>query len=120
MSIYTWARYQNGILKPIGSLPLKENQRVQIIVLPQPQEADEVDEARLAEMHRRADEWLAQQTPDAVRPAPSLSPEEQRAFEAEFDEILREMRAPNVAFSEEEVMADVAVALAEVRAEQVK
>jgi len=35
MSISTWARYKNGILKPIGSLPLKENQRVRIIVLPQ-------------------------------------------------------------------------------------
>jgi len=119
MSISTWARYQSGILKPIGTLPLKENQRVRIIVLTQPEEA-EVDEARLAEMHRRADEWLAQQPPDAVRPAPSLSPEEQRAFEAEFDEILREIRAPNVAFSEEEVTADVAAALAEVRAEQTK
>jgi len=120
MSISTWARYQNGTLKPIGTLPLKENQRVRIVVLPQFGEADEldeVDEARLAEMHRRADEWLAQQPPDAVRPAPSLSLEEQRAFEAEFDEILREMRAPNVTFSEEEVMADVAAALAEVRAE---
>jgi predicted DNA-binding antitoxin AbrB/MazE fold protein len=123
MSISTWARYQNGTLKPIGTLPLKENQRVRIVVLPQFGEADEldeVDEARLAEMHRRADEWLAQQPPDAVQPAPSLSLEEQRAFEAEFDEILREMRAPNVTFSEEEVMADVAAALAEVRAEQVE
>ncbi|MFQ5813918.1 MAG: antitoxin family protein [Anaerolineae bacterium] len=117
MSISTWARYQNGTLKPIGTLPLKENQRVRIVVLPQLEETDEVDEARLAEMHRRTDEWLAQQPPDAVRPAPRLSTEEQRAFEAEFDEILREMRAPNAAFSEEEVMADVAAALAEVRAE---
>lgn len=116
MSISTWARYQNGVLKLIGPLPLKENQRVRIVVLPQAEE--EVDEARLAEMHRRANEWLAQQPPDAVRPAPRLSPEEQRAFEAEFDEILREMRAPNVAFSEEEVMADVSAALAAVRAER--
>jgi len=120
MSISTWARYQNGVLKPIGTLPLKENQRVRIVVLPQSQGLDEVDEARLAEMHRRTDEWLAQQPPDAVQPAPRLSPEEQRAFEAEFDEILREMRAPNVGFSEEEVMADVAAALAEVCAEQAK
>ena len=120
MSISTWARYHNGILKPSDPLPLEENQHVRIIVLMQPKEAGEVDEARLAEMHRRADEWLAQQPPDAVRPAPSLSPEEQRTFEAEFDEILREIRAPNVAFSEEEVMADVAAALAAVRAEQAK
>lgn len=95
---------------------MKENQRVRIVVLPQPEEV-EVDEERLAEMHRRADEWLAQQPPDAVRPAPRLSPEEQRAFEAEFDDILREMRALDVAFSEEEVMADVAAALAAVRAD---
>lgn len=120
MNISTWARYQNGILKPVDPLPLEENQHVRIIVLMQPKEAGEVDEARLAEMHRRTDEWLAQQPPDAIQPAPSLSTEEQHAFEAEFDEILRKIRAPNVAFSEEEVMADVAAALAEVRAEQAK
>lgn len=93
---------------------------MRIIVLTPSEEADEVDEARLAEMLRRADEWLAQQPPDAIQPAPSLSIEEQHAFEAEFDEILREMRVPNVAFSEEEVIADVAAALAAVRAEQAK
>ena len=120
MSISTWARYQNGILKPNDPLPLEENQHVQIIVLTQPEEAGEVDEARLADMRRRANEWLAQQPPDAVQPAPSLSPEEQRAFEAEFDEILRDIRAPNVTFLEEEVMADVAAALAAVRTEQTK
>lgn len=118
MRLSTRAQYQNGILKPSDPLPLEENQHVRIIVLTQPEEAAEVDEARLAEMHRRTDEWLAQQLPDAVQPAPSLSPEEHRAFEAEFDEILREIRAPNVPFSEEEVMADVAAALAAVRVEQ--
>ena len=120
MSISTWARYQNGVLKPAGFLPLKENQRVRIVVLPQPKKTDGVDEARLAEIHRRAGKWLAQQPPDAVRPAPRLSPEEQRAFETEFDEILREMRVLNVGFSEQEVMADVDAALAAVRAEQSK
>ncbi len=104
MSISMWARYQNGVLKPADPLPLKENQRVRIVVLPQP---EEVDEQRLTEMHRRADEWLAQQPPDAVQLAPRLSLEEQHAFEAEFDEILRGVRAANVACSEEKVIADV-------------
>jgi predicted DNA-binding antitoxin AbrB/MazE fold protein len=119
MSISTWAHYQNGILKPIGALPLKENQRVQIIVLPQPQELDEVDEARLAEMHRRADEWLVQQPPDAVRPSP-LSEEERRQAIAELDQVLRELREANVHYSEEEVMADVNAAVKAVRAEKMR
>jgi predicted DNA-binding antitoxin AbrB/MazE fold protein len=34
MGISTWARYQNGVLKTAISLPLIENQRVRIIVLP--------------------------------------------------------------------------------------
>jgi predicted DNA-binding antitoxin AbrB/MazE fold protein len=114
MSISTWARYQSGILKPIDTLPLKENQRVRIIVLTQPEEA-EVDEARLAEMHRRADEWLAQQPPDAVRPSP-LSEEERRQAIAELDQIINELWEANAHYSEEEVMADVAEAVAAVRA----
>jgi predicted DNA-binding antitoxin AbrB/MazE fold protein len=131
MSISTWARYKNGILKPISTLPLKENQRVRIVVLPQPQgilkpistlplkenqrvrivvlpqpqELDEVDEARLAEMHRRADEWLAQQPPDAVRPSP-LSEEERRQAVAELDQVLKELWEANAHYSEEEVMAE--------------
>ena len=119
MSISTWARYQNGTLKPIGTLPLKENQRVRIVVLPQFGEADEldeVDEARLAEMHRRADEWLAQQPPDAVRPSP-LSEEERRQAIAELDQIINELWKANERYTEEEVMADVAAAVAAVRAE---
>jgi predicted DNA-binding antitoxin AbrB/MazE fold protein len=116
MSISTWARYQNGVLKPIGTLPLRENQRVRIVVLPQSQELDEVDEARLAEMHRRADEWLAQQPPDAVRPSP-LSEEERRQAIAELDQIINELWEANAHYSEEEVMADVAAAVAAVRAE---
>ena len=119
MSISTWARYQKGILKPIGSLPLKENQRVQIIVLPQLKEADEVDEARLAEMHHRADEWLAQQPPDAVRPSP-LSEEERRQAVAELDQVLKDLWEANVHYSEEEVMADVNAAVKAVRAEQMR
>jgi predicted DNA-binding antitoxin AbrB/MazE fold protein len=122
MSISTWARYQNGTLKPIGTLPLKENQRVRIVVLPQPGEADEldeVDEARLEEMHRRADEWLAQQSPDAVRPSP-LSEEERRQARAELDQVLRELREANVQYSEEEVMADVDAAVKAVRAEKMQ
>ncbi len=119
MSISTWAHYQNGMLKPAGILPLKENQRVRIIVLPQPQELDEVDEARLAEMHRRADEWLAQQPPDAVRPSP-LSEEERRQAIAELDQVLRELREANVHYSEEEVMADVNAAVKAVRAEKMR
>jgi len=113
MSISTWARYHNGILKPVGRLPLKENQRVRIVVLPQP---EEVDEERLAEMHRRADVWLAQQPADAVRPSP-LSEEERRRAIAELDQIINELWEANAHYSEEEVMADVAAAVAAVRAE---
>jgi hypothetical protein len=66
-------------------------------------------------MQQAAERWLAQQPPDAVREPVTLSPEEKLKLDAEFDQLLAEIRQHSEGISEQEIMADVREALEAVR-----
>lgn len=78
---------------------------VQILVVT---EAESIsDEARVAWMQREAERWLAQQPTNAVREPPPLSPGAKQELDAEFDQLLADIRRGAEGRSEEEIMADV-------------
>jgi predicted DNA-binding antitoxin AbrB/MazE fold protein len=109
------AVYENGSLRLLQPLPLRDHQQVQIIVLPEVSYTP-ADPERVRQMHERADAWLAQQRPDAVREPKPLSPAEKARLDAEFDQLLAEIRAKSAESSEEELASRVDAAIAAVRA----
>lgn len=98
------AVYENGLLRPLQPLSLPERAQVYLTIsLSEPLQADV--EARLQEMHRQADEWLAQQPQGAVRPPRRLSAAAQARLDAELEALLAEVDASMGDVSEEEVAA---------------
>lgn len=108
------AIYENGLLKPLQPLPLRDRQRVKIIVLPDELRA-QADPERVRQLHEQADAWLAQQPPHAVREPKPLSPAEKERLDAEFDQLLAEIHSKSADYSEEELAALVDAAVAAVR-----
>jgi predicted DNA-binding antitoxin AbrB/MazE fold protein len=111
------ATYQNGVLKPAQELPLHDQQQVLIIILPSPQTRPpaEPNLERVATLREQANQWLSQQSPDAVRPPLHLEQAQEQALDDSFEAALAEIRARASQFSAEEIVADVEAALAEVR-----
>jgi predicted DNA-binding antitoxin AbrB/MazE fold protein len=110
------ATYQDGMLHPAHKLPLVNQQRVLIVVVPLPQAAAQHDPVRVAMLKERAAEWLSQQPSQSVRPPLSLSPSQQQDLDSGFDAALSEVRARSGRYSEAEIVSEIAAALAEIRA----
>jgi len=98
------AIYENGLLRPLQSLPLPEHEKVYIILVTKDSQYPTI-EARLHQMHAQADEWLACQSPDALQPPPPLSPTRKTRLDTELDQLLAEVDAAMSDASEEEVAA---------------
>jgi predicted DNA-binding antitoxin AbrB/MazE fold protein len=111
------ATYQNGVLKPAQELPLRDQQQVLIIILPSPETRPSAkpDLERVAALREQANQWLSQQSLDAVRPPLHLEQAQEQALDDGFEAALAEIRARAGQFSTEEIIADVEAALAEVR-----
>jgi predicted DNA-binding antitoxin AbrB/MazE fold protein len=111
------ATYQNGVLKPAQELPLRDQQQVMIIILPSPETRSSAkpDLERVAALREQANQWLSQQSLDAVRPPLHLEQAQEQALDDGFEAALAEIRARAGQFSTEEIIADVEAALAEVR-----
>jgi predicted DNA-binding antitoxin AbrB/MazE fold protein len=111
------ATYQNGVLKPAQELPLRDQQQVLIIILPSPETrpSTKPDLERVAALREQANQWLSQQSLDAVRPPLHLEQAQEQALDDGFEAALAEIRARAGQFSTEEIIADVEAALAEVR-----
>jgi hypothetical protein len=88
------------------------------IILPLRQEiaSAKADPKRLAMMKEQAAVWLAQQSPDAIRPPLRLSETDEQRMERDFDSALAAIRRHSGRLSEKEIAADVDEALAEARA----
>lgn len=95
------AIYHNGVLELQTSLPLKEGERVRVLVLTGDPDADE----RIKAMHRAADEWLARQSPAAE--APAYSADEWARLDEEWDRLLAELVKTTNERAEAEIAADV-------------
>ena len=111
------ATYQNGVLKPAQELPLRDQQQVLIVILPSPQARPpaEPNLERVAAMREQANQWLSQQSPDAIRPPLRLTQAQEQALDDGFEAALAKIRARASQFSTEEIAADVETALADVR-----
>ncbi len=111
------ATYENGVLKLSEDLPLADQQRVLVIVLPLPKAlpAEKPNLERVAAMQAEADAWLRQQPAEAVRPPLQLEPDRERALDDHFDAVLIEIRRQASQFSVEEIVADIESALDEAR-----
>ncbi len=106
------AVYRNGILELKSALPLKEGQAVKVLVLT---DVEASVKERVTAMHAAADVWLAQQKPDAVKPAPEYPPEEWSKLDAEWDELLAEIQQHEGSLTEDEIAAEVDEAVRVVR-----
>ena len=111
------ATYQNGVLKPAQELPLRDQQQVLIVILPSPQARPpaEPNLERVAAMREQANQWLSQQSPDAIHPPLRLTQAQEQALDDGFEAALAKIRARASQFSTEEIAADVEAALADVR-----
>jgi predicted DNA-binding antitoxin AbrB/MazE fold protein len=98
------AIYENGLLRPLQSLPLPEHEKVYIILVTEDSQYP-TTEARLRQMHAQADEWLTYQSRDALQPPCPLSPAHKARLDAELDQLLAEVDAAMSDASEEEVAA---------------
>jgi predicted DNA-binding antitoxin AbrB/MazE fold protein len=96
------AVYEDGFLKPVQPLALPEHQRVRVIVVPA-----EPDPARVRWLYEQADEWLAQQPAEAIHQPAPLSPATRARLDAEFDDLLVEIRQITAGLSEVEIAARV-------------
>jgi hypothetical protein len=111
------AIFENGLLKPLEPLALKDHQRVRIFVV-----EDEAfvppDPNRVYVMHEAAGEWLAMQSADAVQEPALLSPGEKEQLDAELDQLLAEIRRYSATDSDEEIALLVDEAVSAVRRSQ--
>ncbi len=106
------ATFENGLLKPLEKLPLAEHQKVWVLIVPM---KAEVDTARLRVLRERAEIWLRQQPPDAVREPIELAPEIERQLDDALEQTLERIHANASRYTEEEIIADIEAAIAEVR-----
>lgn len=106
------AVFENGLLKPLEPLKLKDLQRVKIFVI---EDEAPADPERVRQMHEMADTWLRNQRPGAVREPEPLMPQEKARLDAEFEQLLAEMQQYSTQDSENEIAALVSEAVAAVR-----
>ena len=109
------AVYEDGWLKPLEPLPLRDHQRVKIVVTLLDESQYRADPERVHRLHEKADEWLAQQPAVAVQEPRLLSPTKQAQLDVEFDRLLAEIQAASGADDEAELAALVDEAVAGVR-----
>jgi predicted DNA-binding antitoxin AbrB/MazE fold protein len=108
------AIYENGILKLLQPLPLRNSQRVKVLVFPDdPQRSADPD--RVRQWHEQTNDWLARQPAHAVREPRPLSSAEREHLDAEFDMLLAEIRRKSGSCSEMELATLVDAAVAAVR-----
>lgn len=106
------AVFENGLLKPLEPLALKDQQRVRIIVV-----EDEIispaDPDRVYVMHEAAEAWLAVQPTNAVHEPAPFSQVEKAQLDTEFDQLLAEIQQYSMHDSEEEIarLVDEAVSV---------
>lgn len=97
------AIYENGILKPLEPLALREHQRVQInIVVADAPARPDLDRVRRIE--EQAEAWLAQQPAHAVREPAPFSADEKELLDAEFDQLLSELHRKTADLTEDELV----------------
>lgn len=108
------AIYENGILKPLEPLALRERQYVQINIIVTDAPA-RVDGERLRQIEEQADAWLAQQPTHAVREPAPLATDEKERLDAEFDQLLSELQRQAVDLTEDELTDRINVAVAAIR-----
>jgi predicted DNA-binding antitoxin AbrB/MazE fold protein len=107
------AIYKDGVLVPQIPLSLREQQVVMILVLPEDSTSPNPDRVRW--MHRQADAWLAEQPAHAVRQPKPLSAKQKAMRDAEFEQLLSELREQTAFDDEAAVVALVDEALVAVR-----
>jgi predicted DNA-binding antitoxin AbrB/MazE fold protein len=108
------AIYENGILKPLEPLALREHQRVQINILVADAPA-RPDLTRVRRIEEQADAWLAQQPAHAVREPAPFATGEKESLDAEFDKLLSELHRKTVDLTEDELTNRINVAVASIR-----
>lgn len=96
------AVFENGLLKPLQPLALKDQQRVRIIVV-EDEVIPPVDLDRVHVMHEAAEAWLAIQPADAVQEPAPLSQDDKAQLDAELDQLLAEIQQYSARDSEEEI-----------------
>ena len=84
------AIYEDGVLKPSQPLMLRERQEVTILVLDE--ETATGDDARLRAMQQRLEAWRAFQPEQSSLQPPALSAATRARLDAEFDQLLGELR----------------------------
>ncbi len=84
------AIYERGLIRPLQPLVLPERTQVYVFVVPSESQPP-LTTGRLQQMHALADEWLAHQPKDAVRPPRPLSPVGKARLDAELDDLLAEV-----------------------------
>jgi predicted DNA-binding antitoxin AbrB/MazE fold protein len=94
------AIYHNGALELQTALPLKEGERVRVLVLTGDLDVEE----RVKALHRAADAWLSGQAPAGP---PAYSADEWSRLDEEWDRLLAEILAKTNGRTEAEVAADV-------------
>ncbi len=110
------ATFENGLLRPSEKLALREHDQVLVVVLPlTPQTEYAPDAARVAAIREQAETWLNQQSSDAVREPVTLTPATERRRDDEFDAALAAIRARARRFDERQILADIEMAISEVR-----
>lgn len=109
MSQIATAVYEKGSLKLLQDIPLKEHQKIQVMVFTPA-------ETQIQQMEEKAKNWLAQQPENAVQKPKKLSSVEKKHLDAEFDTLLSEIHLHSKQFSENEISADVDEAVQAIRA----
>lgn len=108
------AIYESGMLKPHQPLALREHQEVQILVLTA--ESPVVSPAeRLSEVRTKLDTWRAAHPPAPMRDIPPLSPRQRARLDADFDELLSDLRRYSQGDTDEEIARAVDDAVEAVR-----
>jgi len=101
------ATYENGVLKPEPALLLHDQQQVLLVIVPVGASASthQPDPMRVASMQKQVEAWLKMQPADAIRlPLPEM----------EQTTLMQEVAAASEV-DEDQLLADIEAALAEVR-----
>lgn len=106
MPISTMAVYKNGVLEPVDSLTLEEDERVRLTITQEPDTPTVHDE-----LGERVEAWLVTQRPRPARGPLEFSAEERARLDSELDEIVKELHGRSEGISEAEVTDDVDEAL---------
>jgi len=109
------AIYENGVLRPLQPLPLRNAQQVQIIVLADAPHL-QADPERVRRFHEMVDAWLVRQPAQSIREPKPLSPVEKERLDTEFDRLLAEIHSVSGRCPEAEIAVLVDAAVTAVRA----